>query len=69
MFIKNADVLPVQYIASRQKEIIGLIKKSIFKVVTVKDILSYAQIFNSYFGDKLKHMDTNKVYKKSWLII
>ena len=46
-----------------------LLKKSVFKVVISKDVPSNAWIFNSYFVDKVKNADINKVYKKSRLVI
>ena len=69
IFIKNVDMPLAQYTAFRRKKIAGLLGKGVFKVVTSADILSNAQIFNFYFVDKVKHVGTNKVYEKSWLII
>ena len=69
MFIKNTDALPAQYTASRQKEIAGLLEKGVFKVVTSVDISSNTQIFNSFYVNKIKHADTDKAYKKSWLVV
>ena len=69
IFIINAYVPPAQYIASRQKEITGLLEKNVFKVVISADIPSNAQIFNSRFVDEIKHIDTSKAYEKSWLVV
>ena len=65
---KNADVQSAQYITSRQKEIVGLFKKDV-KIVTIKNIPSNAQIFNSHFIDEIKNPGTDKVSKKNWLVI
>lgn len=56
---------PAQYITFRQKEIIGLLKKGVFKVITSKNVPSNAQIFNSCFVDRVKNAGTDKAYKKS----
>ena len=66
---KNSNVYPAQYIIFRQKEIMGLLKKGIFKVVTSKNIPSNAQIFNSCFVDKVKNVVTDKAYEKSRLVV
>ena len=62
---KNSDRHLTQYIASRQKEITGLLEKSVFKVVTSKDVPSNVRILNSHFVDKIK----NTAYKKSRLVV
>ena len=69
MFIKNTDTTPAQYIASRQKEIAGLLEKGVFKVVTSADIPSNTRIFNSRFVDEIKHAGTDKAYEKSRLVV
>lgn len=69
VFIKNINISSAQYTASRQKEITGLLEKSVFKVIISVDILNNTQIFNSRFVDKVKYADTDKVYEKSWLVV
>lgn len=59
----------VQYTISRQKGIAGLFKKSVFKVITIKDIPSNTKIFNSYFVNEIKNLGTDKIYEKSQLVI
>lgn len=66
---KSVDALPAQYTASKQKKIVGLFEKIVFKVVTINSIRSNVQIFNFRFIDKIKNLDIDKVYKKSQLII
>lgn len=47
----------------------GQLEKDVSKIVTSKDVLSNARIFNSYFVDRLKNISTDKTYEKSWLVI
>ena len=53
----------------RYKEINGLFKKGVFVVITEKDIPQSIRIFNSRFINKIKHLNTDKAFKKSRLII
>ena len=69
VFIKNTDAPPAQYTAFRQKEIAELLEKGVFKIVTSADIPSNTRIFNSYFVDEIKHVGTDKAYKKIRLIV
>lgn len=69
MFIKNTDMSPAQYTTSRQKKIIELVEKNIFKIIISANIPTNIQIFNSYFVNKIKHTNTNKAYEKSRLVI
>ena len=69
MFIKNTNILPAQYTASRQKEITGLLEKDVFRVVTTTDIPTNAWIFNSYFVDEVKNAGIDNAYKKNWLVV
>ena len=66
---KNSDVYPAQYTTSRQKEIMEILEKGVFKVVTSKDVLSNARILNSRFVDEVKNVGTDKAYEKSWLVV
>ena len=52
-----------------KKKIAGLIEKSIFKIVISADIPGNTPIFNSHFVDKVKHVGTDKTYKRSWLVV
>jgi len=54
---------------SRYKEINGLLKKGVFAVITEKDVPQGVRIFNSRFINKIKHLGTNKAFKKLRLII
>ena len=53
----------------RQKEIKGLFKKGVFKLVKPKDILQSNRVFNSRFVDKIKNPSTDKAFEKSKLVI
>jgi len=54
---------------SQYKEINGLLKKGIFAVIIERDIPQGARIFNLRFINKIKHLSTNKAFKKLRLII
>ena len=57
------------YIDSRQRELNGLLKKGVFKVVNMADIPQGVRIFNSQFVDKVKNTSTDKAFKKSRLVV
>lgn len=46
-----------------------LLEKCIFKIITLKNILNNAWIFNSCFINKLKNAGIDNAYEKSWLVI
>jgi len=54
---------------SQRKEINGLLKKGVFIVITEKDVPQGVHIFNSRFINKIKHLGTDKAFKKSRLVI
>lgn len=66
---KNTDTGPVQYTESRQKEIVGQLEKSVFRVVTTADIPTNAEIFNSRFVNEIKNAGIDKAYEKNRLLI
>ena len=66
---KDANAQPPQYTVSRQKEIVRLLEKGVFKVVTTENIPSNARIFNSRFVDEMKNPGTDKAYGKSRLVV
>lgn len=66
---KNTNNKSAQYTILRKKKVAGLLKKCVFKVIIVTNILTNAQIFNFYFVNQVKNAGINKVYKKNWLII
>jgi hypothetical protein len=58
-----------QLAASRQKEINDLIKKSVFQSVSKNDVSSDVRIFNSRFVDEIKHLEIDKAFEKSRLVV
>lgn len=51
---KDIDAQLLQYIAFKQKEIVRLFEKDIFKVFTLKKVSINAQRFKSRFVNKIK---------------
>jgi len=54
---------------SQRKEINKLLKKGVFAVITEKDVPQGVYIFNLRFINKIKHLGTNKAFKKLRLVI
>ena len=62
------DQLP-QFVASRQKEITGLLDKGVFEIVQYDDIPKGARLFNSRFVDEIKNQGTDRAFEKSRLVV
>jgi hypothetical protein len=58
-----------QFAAFRQKEINDLIEKNVFQSVRTDDVSFDVRIFNSRFVDEIKHLDTDKAFEKSRLVV
>ena len=58
-----------QFSASRQKEVIGLLKKGVFKIIKLYNMLKGVRLFNLRFIDKIKNKGTDKAFKKSRLVV
>ena len=58
-----------QFSTLQQKEVIGLLKKDIFKITKLYNILKGVRLFNLRFINKIKNKGTNKAFKKLQLII
>ncbi len=58
-----------QFAAFRQKEINGLIEKGVFQPVRTDDVSFGVRIFNFRFVDEIKHLDTDKAFEKSRLVV
>jgi hypothetical protein len=58
-----------QFAAFRQKEINDLIEKDVFRSISKDDVLSDVRIFNFRFVNEIKHLDIDKVFKKSRLVV
>jgi hypothetical protein len=54
---------------SRRKEINGLLEKGVFVVIIDSDVLQGVYIFNLRFVDEIKHLGTDKAFKKSRLVV
>jgi hypothetical protein len=54
---------------SQRKEINGLLKKGIFKIINMADIPKGAWIFTSQFINEIKNKGTDKAFEKSRLIV
>ena len=58
-----------QFSALRQKEVIGLLKKGVFKIIKLYDMLKEVRLFNLWFINEIKNKGTNKAFKKSRLVV
>jgi hypothetical protein len=68
----NAEIYitdDVNWYASRQKEILGLIGKGVFKVVDKEEVPEGIRIFKCRFVDEIKHAGTDKELRKSRLVV
>ena len=54
-----------QFCTLQQKEVIGLFKKGIFKIIKLYNMLKGVRHFNLQFINKIKNKGTNKAFKKS----
>jgi hypothetical protein len=54
---------------SRRKEINDLLKRQVFEIITISEVLKNVRIFNSRFVDEIKHSDISQAYKKFRLMI
>jgi hypothetical protein len=53
---------------SRRKEINDLLKRQVFEIIIISEVLKNVRIFNSRFVDEIKHSDTSQAYEKSRLM-
>jgi hypothetical protein len=54
---------------SRRKEINDLLKRQVFEIITISEVLKNVRIFNFRFVDEIKHSDISQSYEKSRLVI
>jgi hypothetical protein len=54
---------------SRRKEINDLLKRQVFEIIIISEVLKNVRIFNSRFVDEIKHSDISQAYEKSRLMI
>ena len=53
-----------QFSALRQKEVIGLLEKGVFKIIKLYNMLKGVRLFNLWFINKIKNKGTDKAFKK-----
>jgi hypothetical protein len=58
-----------QFAAFRQKEINDFIEKSVFRSVSKNNVSSDIRIFNFRFVNEIKHLDIDKIFEKSRLVM
>ncbi len=58
-----------QFAESRQKEINDLIEKDVFQSINKNDVSFDVRIFNSRFVNEIKHLDIDKAFEKSRLVM
>jgi hypothetical protein len=65
-----ADIeIYLQYDASRQKELNGLLEKGVFEICDLGDVPQGVRLFNSRFVDEVKFPGTDKAFEKSRLVV
>ena len=52
-----------------QAEILGLLKKGVFEITLILDVLEGTRIFKSRFVNKIKNKGLDKAFKKSRLVV
>jgi hypothetical protein len=57
------------FVESRRKKINDLLKRQVFEIITISEVLKNVRIFNSRFVDEIKHSDISQTYEKSRLMI
>jgi hypothetical protein len=62
-------VFVVDYTKSRKKELDGLMKKGVFKIVKSSEVPIDARIFNCRFVDEIKNKGIPQAYEKSRLVV
>jgi len=58
-----------QFSALRQKEVTGLLKKGVFKIIKLHDMPKGVRLFNSRFVDEIKNKGTDKAFEKLQLVV
>jgi hypothetical protein len=58
-----------QFVAFRQKKISDFIEKSVFRSISKNDVSSDVRIFNFRFVNEIKHLDIDKAFEKSRLVM
>ena len=58
-----------QFLASRQKELLGLLEKGVFQITNIQDVPPGARVFGSRFVNEIKAKGTDKAFEKSRLVV
>jgi hypothetical protein len=53
-----SSILISTFVESRRKEINDLLKRQVFEIITISEVLKNVRIFNFRFVDEIKHSDT-----------
>jgi hypothetical protein len=64
-----SSISTLTFTDSRRKEINDLLKRQVFEIITISEVLKNVRIFNSRFVDEIKHPSTSQAYEKSRLMI
>jgi hypothetical protein len=68
VFLQDDTPTPT-FAESRRKEINDLLKRQIFELIIISEVLKNVRIFNSRFVDEIKHSDIPQTYEKSRLVM
>ena len=63
------DVPLSQFHTFCQKELTGLLEKSVFKIIKLADVSNRIRLFNLQFVDKIKNPGTELAFKKLRLVV
>ncbi len=64
-----SSISTLTFADSRRKEINDLLKRQVFEIITISEVLKNVRIFNSRFVDDIKHSDISQAYEKFRLMI
>jgi hypothetical protein len=62
-------ILTFTFAESRRKEINDLLKRQVFEIISISEVLKNVRIFNSRFVNEIKHSDISQAYEKSRLVV
>jgi hypothetical protein len=62
-------ILNLTFVDSKRKEINDLLKRQVFEIIIISEVLKNVRIFNFRFVDEIKHSDTSQTYEKFKLMI
>ena len=72
-FLQEKDLLPLLtptlFVESRQKKINSLLKKKVFKVISISELQQNIKIFNSCFINRIKNIEVANAFEKLRLVV